>query len=74
MLWADPQPTGPSTWTASTFLRSMVSMSSENFFTSSKPSTSLIFRPGSTSLYFCSGTWERWAPEHHVLDVWPWLR
>ena len=40
------------TSTASTFLRSMLSICSENFFTSSKPSTSLIFRVGSTSLYF----------------------
>lgn len=44
-----------STWTASTFLRSMFSMSSENFLTSSKPSTSSIFRLDSTSLYFCLG-------------------
>lgn len=43
---------GGGTLTASAFLRSMVSMSSENFFTSSKPSTSLIFRLGSASLYF----------------------
>lgn len=40
------------TSTASTFLRSMLSICSENFFTSSKPSTSLIFKVGSTSLYF----------------------
>lgn len=51
-----------STLTASTFLRSMVSMASENFLTSSRPSTSLIFRLGSTSLYFYSGKWERWSP------------
>lgn len=30
-------------------------MSSENFLTSSKPSTSEILRLGSTSLYFCAG-------------------
>lgn len=69
--WADPQPAGLSTWTAATFLRSMVSMSSENFLTSSKPSTSLIFRLGSTSLYFCSGDVERHTPVVLYLDIYP---
>lgn len=59
LLWgwqdinAFPKPSSH-TSTASTFLRSMLSICSENFFTSSKPSTSLIFRVGSTSLYFYS--------------------